>query len=102
MLKAVAGPWRILDGTVCMSSRELLEKAIARILHRHCNFGWAHYYIPSERFPSLIQELVDVVGPTGQVGHEELVQFFLRTQRLPSAQERAERLAEEFAIYRRS
>ncbi len=85
-----------------MAGRESLEKTIAKILHRHCEFGWAHYYIPSERFPSLIQELVDVVGPTGQIGHEELVQFFLRTQRLPSAQERAERLAEEFAIYRRS
>jgi len=84
------------------ANRALLEKSIAKILQRHCNFGWAHYYIPSERFPSLIQELVDVVGPTGQVGHKELVQFFLRTQRLPSAQERAERLAEEFAIYRRS
>ena len=70
-----------------MSSRELLEKAIARILHRHCNFGWAHYYIPSEKFPSLIEELVEVVSPAGQVSHEELVQFFLRTQRLSSAQE---------------
>jgi hypothetical protein len=84
------------------ANRALLEKSIAKILQRHCNFGWAHYYIPSERFPSLIQELVDVVGPTGQVGHEELVQFFLRTQRLASAQERAERMAEEFSIYRRS
>ena len=77
---------RTLDGIVCMSSRELLEKAIARILHRHCNFGWAHYYIPSEKFPSLI---------------EELVQFLLRTQRLASAQERAAKFAEEFAVYRR-
>src|SRR5260370_17936181 len=84
------------------ANRALLEKSIAKILQRHCNFGWAHYYIPSERFPSLIQELVDVVGPTGQVGHEELVQFFLRTQRLPSAQQRAERLPQESAIYRRT
>jgi hypothetical protein len=84
-----------------MSSRELLEKAIARILHRHCNFGWAHYYIPSEKFPSLIEELIEVVSPAGQVSHEELVQFFLRTQRLSSAQERAARFEEEFAIYRR-
>ena len=38
--------------------RELLEKTIAKILHRHCNFGWANYYIPSEKFPSLIEELV--------------------------------------------
>lgn len=92
---------RTLDGIVCMSSRELLEKAIARILHRHCNFGWAHYYIPSEKFPSLIEELVEVASPAGQVSHEELVQFFLRTQRLSSAQERAARFEEEFAIYRR-
>ncbi len=35
--------------------RELLEKTIAKILHRHCNFGWANYYIPSEKFPSLIE-----------------------------------------------
>jgi hypothetical protein len=35
------------------------------------------------------------------VSHEELVQFFLRTQRLSSAQERAARFEEEFAIYRR-
>ena len=92
---------RTLDGTVCMSSRELLEKAIARILHRHCNFGWAHYYIPSEKFPSLIEELVEVASPAGQISHEELVQFFLRTQRLSSAQERAARFEEEFSIYRR-
>jgi hypothetical protein len=35
------------------------------------------------------------------VSQEELVQFFLRTQRLSSAQERAARFEEEFAIYRR-
>ena len=26
--------------------REVLEKTIAKLLHRHCNFGWANYYIP--------------------------------------------------------
>ena len=81
--------------------REMLEKAIAKILHRHCNFGWANYYIPSEKFPSLIEELVDILSPGGQVGHEELVQFLLRTQRLSSLQERAAKLENEFAIYRR-
>ena len=84
-----------------MTTREVLEKAIAKILHRHCNFGWAHYYIPSEKFPSLIEELVEVVSPSGQVSQEELVQFLLRTQRISSAQERAAKLEEEFAIYRR-
>ena len=37
--------------------RESLEKTIAKILHRYCNFGWANYYIPGEKFPSLIEEL---------------------------------------------
>ena len=84
-----------------MSSRELLEKAIARILHRHCNFGWAHYYIPSEKFPSLIEELVEVVSPAGQVSHEELVQFFLGVQRMASVQERVAKLEREFSVYKR-
>ncbi len=84
-----------------MTTRETLEKAIAKILHRHCNFGWAHYYIPSEKFPSLIEELVEVVSPSGQASHEDLVQFLLRTQRLSSAQQRAAKFEEEFAIYRR-
>lgn len=81
--------------------REVLEKTIAKILHRHCNFGWANYYIPSEKFPSLIEELVELMSPGGQIGHEELVQFFLSTQRLSSMQERVARLEREFAIYRR-
>ena len=55
--------------------REMLEKAIAKILHRHCNFGWANYYIPSEKFPSLIEELVEVLITGGQIGHGELVNF---------------------------
>ena len=83
------------------SRREAMEKAIAKILHRHCNFGWSNYYIPREKFPSLIEELVEVLSPGGQVGHEELVQFFLATQRLASIQERVARLEREFAIYRR-
>lgn len=29
-----------------MAGRDSLEKRIAKILHRHCEFGWAHYYIP--------------------------------------------------------
>jgi len=66
--------------------RELLEKTVAKILHRHCNFGWANYYIPSEKFPSLI---------------EELVQFFLSVQRLPSVQERVAKLEDQFSIYKR-
>lgn len=81
--------------------REMLEKAIAKILHRHCNFGWANYYIPSEKFPSLIEELVEVFSPGGQVGHDELVNFLLGTQRLSSVQQRAAKLEHEFAIYRR-
>lgn len=81
--------------------RHMLEKSIAKILHRHCNFGWANYYIPSEKFPSLIEELVELLSPGGQIGHEELVQFLLRTQRLSSIQERAAKLEQEFSIYRR-
>lgn len=84
-----------------ITKRELLEKTIAKILHRHCNFGWAHYYIPSEKFPGLIEELVDALGPSGQISHEEIVQFFLRTQRVSSAQQRAEKLEQQFAVYRR-
>jgi len=87
--------------TEAKTKRELLEKTIAKILHRHCNFGWAHYYIPSEKFPSLIDELVEVLAPAGQVSHEEIVQFFLRTQRLSSEQQRAEKFGEEFSVYRR-
>lgn len=84
------------------NKRESLEKTIAKILHRYCNFGWANYYIPGEKFPSLIEELVEVASPMGQVSYEELVQFLLRTQRIASAQERAAKLQEEFSVYRRS
>lgn len=93
---------RTMIETEAKTKRELLEKTIAKILHRHCNFGWAHYYIPSEKFPSLIDELVEVLAPAGQVSHEEIVQFFLRTKRLSSEQQRAEKLGEEFSVYRRS
>lgn len=82
--------------------RESLEKTIAKILHRYCNFGWANYYIPGEKFPSLIEELVEVANPAGQAGYEEIVQFFLRTQRTTSAQERATKLMEEFSIQRKN
>jgi hypothetical protein len=81
--------------------RESLEKTIAKILHRYCNFGWANYYIPGEKFPSLIEELVEVASPAGQAGLEDIVQFFLRTQRMSSAQERAAKLIEEFAVCRK-
>jgi hypothetical protein len=82
--------------------RETLERVIAKILHRYCNFGWANYYIPGEKFPSLIEELVEVVNPAGQAGHDEIVQFFLKTQRMASAQDRAAKLMEEFSIRHKS
>ena len=81
--------------------KESLEKTIAKILHRYCNFGWANYYIPGEKFPSLIEELVEIASPAGQVGYEEVVRFFLRTQQMTSAQDRASRLINEFALYRK-
>ena len=82
--------------------RELLEKTLARILHRYCNFGWSNYYIPSEKFPSLIEELVEVMSPGGQAGHDELVQFFLGLQRVSSIQERVAKLEQKFSVYKRS
>jgi hypothetical protein len=84
-----------------VNQRESLEKTIAKILHRYCNFGWANYYIPGEKFPSLIEELVEVASPAGEAGHDEIVQFLLRTQRVASAQDRAAKLQDEFAIYRK-
>ncbi|HVA40266.1 MAG TPA: hypothetical protein VNF49_06350 [Candidatus Binataceae bacterium] len=83
------------------NQRESLEKMIAKILHRYCNFGWANYYIPGEKFPGLIEELVEVASPGGQVGPDELVQFFLRTERMESAQDRAAKLQDEFSINRK-
>jgi len=82
--------------------RDSLEKTIAKILHRYCNFGWANYYIPGEKFPSLIEELVEVASPAGQANYEEVVEFFLRTQRMSSSQERAARLMQEFSIQRKA
>lgn len=82
--------------------RETLEKTIAKILHRYCNFGWANYYIPGEKFPSLIEELVEVASPAGHAGLEEIVQFFLKTQRMASAQDRAARLMAEFSVRHKS
>jgi hypothetical protein len=82
--------------------REMLEKTIAKILHRHCNFGWANYYIPSEKFPGLIDELVELLSPGGEVGHDELVQFFLGTQRSASVQDRVAKLAETYIVYKRA
>lgn len=84
------------------AKREILEKTIAKILHRHCNFGWANYYIPSEKFPALIDELVELLSPGGEVGHEELVQFFLGTQRAASVQDRVAKFAESYIVHKRS
>ncbi len=84
-----------------MNKRELLGKAIARILHRYCNFGWSSYYIPGDKFPALIEELLELTSPAEQASHEEIVHFLLRTRHLASAQERAARLEEDYAIYRR-
>jgi len=82
--------------------QESLEKTIAKILHRYCNFGWANYYIPGEKFPSLIEELVAVAGAGPEVGLHEIVEFFLRTQQMVSAQDRASRLLDEFLVQRKS
>jgi hypothetical protein len=82
--------------------RESLEKTIAKILHRYCNFGWANYYIPGEKFPALIDELVEVANPGSQAGFDEIVQFFLRTQRMASAQERVAELMREFTLQRKA
>ncbi|HTR62737.1 MAG TPA: hypothetical protein VMH37_13595 [Candidatus Binataceae bacterium] len=82
--------------------RDILEKTIAKILHRHCNFGWANYYIPSEKFPALIDELVELLSPGGEIGHSELVQFFLGTQRTESVQDRVAKFAETYVVYKRS
>ncbi len=81
--------------------REALEKTIAKILHRHCNFGWANYYIPSEKFPGLIEELVELLSPGGEVAHEELVQFFLGARQFASVQEKIEKFGKSYAVYKR-
>ena len=84
-----------------MAGRESLEKTIAKILHRHCEFGWAHYYIPSEKFPSLVDELLKVLQPAEEAGEDELVKLFLQLRRYTSEQERVGRLLSEFHILRR-
>lgn len=84
-----------------MAGRESLEKTIAKILHRHCEFGWAHYYIPSEKFPSLVDELLKTLQPTDEASDEELVKFFLGSRRYASEQERVERLLSEYRLMRR-
>lgn len=84
-----------------MAGRESLEKIIAKILHRHCEFGWAHYYIPSEKFPSLVDELLKVLQPTEEAGEDELVRLFLSLRRYISEQERVSRLLSEYRVLRR-
>lgn len=84
-----------------MAGRESLEKTIAKILHRHCEFGWAHYYIPSEKFPSLVDELLKTLQPIDEASDEELVKFFLGSRRYASEQERVERLLSEYRLMRR-
>lgn len=84
-----------------MAGRESLEKTIAKILHRHCEFGWAHYYIPSEKFPSLVDELLKVLQPAEEAGDDELVKLFLTLRRYTSEQERVSRLLSEYRVLRR-
>ena len=84
-----------------MVGQENLEKMIAKILHRHCEFGWAHYYIPSEKFPKLVDELLKVVQPGDEAGEDELVRLFLELRRHTSEQERVERLLADYRVLRR-
>ncbi|MCS6927446.1 MAG: hypothetical protein NZ578_16270 [Candidatus Binatia bacterium] len=84
-----------------MAGRDSLEKTIAKILHRHCEFGWAHYYIPSEKFPSLVEELLKVLQPAQEASEDELVRLFLGMRRYPSEQERVQRLLAEYQVLRR-
>ena len=84
-----------------MAGRESLEKIIAKILHRHCEFGWAHYYIPSEKFPSLVDELLKVLQPAEEAGDDELVRLFLHLRRYTSEQERVSRLLSDYRVLRR-
>ena len=84
-----------------MAGRESLEKIIAKILHRHCEFGWAHYYIPSEKFPSLVDELLKVLQPAEEACDDELVRLFLHLRRYTSEQERVSRLLSDYRVLRR-
>jgi hypothetical protein len=88
-------------GNTLMAGRESLEKTIAKILHRHCEFGWAHYYIPSEKFPSLVDELLKVLQPAEEASEDELVRLFLSLRRYTSEQERVSRLLSEYRVLRR-
>ena len=69
-----------------MAGRDSLEKMIAKILHRHCEFGWAHYYIPSEKFPNLV---------------DELLRLFLGLKRYASEQERVDQLLTVYRVLKR-
>lgn len=84
-----------------MAGRDSLEKTIAKILHRHCEFGWAHYYIPSEKFPSLVDELLKVLQPAEEASEDELVKLFLGLRRYTSEQERVHRLLVDYRVLRR-
>lgn len=84
-----------------MAGRDSLEKMIAKILHRHCEFGWAHYYIPSEKFPHLVDELLKVLQPAEEAGEDELVKLFLGLRRYSSEQERVDQLLTEYRILKR-
>jgi len=84
-----------------MAGRETLEKTIAKVLHRHCEFGWAHYYIPSEKFPSLVDELLKVLQPAEEASEDELVRLFLGLRRYTSEQERVNRLLTEYRVLKR-
>ncbi|MGH7960500.1 MAG: hypothetical protein ACRERD_01585 [Candidatus Binatia bacterium] len=84
-----------------MAGRESLEKTIAKVLHRHCEFGWAHYYIPSEKFPSLVDELLKVLQPAEEASEDELVRLFLGLRRYTSEQERVNRLLTEYRVLKR-
>ena len=85
-----------------MGGHEVLEKTIARILHRHCEFGWAHYYIPSEKFPALVNDLIKTLRPPEEeANEEELVRLFLGSRRYLSEQERVARLRKKYRVLRR-
>ena len=84
-----------------MAGRDSLEKIIAKILHRHCEFGWAHYYIPSEKFPNLVDELLKVLQPAEEAGEDELVKLFLGLKRYSSEQERVDQLLTAYRVLKR-
>lgn len=85
-----------------MTGQENLEKMIAKILHRHCEFGWAHYYIPSEKFPNLVEELLKVLQPADEAGEDELVKLFLELRRHTSEQDRVGQLLAHYRVLRRA